>query len=96
MSSFEEFLKKKSIDAIFGHVDLNVVSTEDLGEWAWQKIKDGIEFFMSEYDFTPKSWVDDFRQEKHNAEMDFNFELFEIAVGCLGKKEIEKRLKGLV
>jgi len=89
MESFEEFLKKNSPLSYCGDL-MPVILVQDLGEWAW-----------SVWRKTELDWKDAFPIEYRNyrpknattlANCSY---LGEIAVACLGKAEIEKRLKAL-
>jgi len=93
--SFEGFLKKKSLsvgdswinvpyDDIGDEADEQVVFLKDLGEWAWAKI-----LTLNKEDFR-KGAFDKFYSGRY---LDFYLIHKEIAVACLGKKEVEKRLK---
>ena len=106
--SFEKFLinnfhRAKNIPLS----DEEFVKVKDLGEWAWkqlversdkfvQSIKDFESEQKSRKEYGIKLWgnIYDYMVNTFYFDM-WKKEMFGIAVGCLGKKEIEKRLKEL-
>jgi len=106
MVSFEKFLKKEGSwdflkdnenpikDKVFfnGLIKGRDRFIEDLGEWAWQALVDDdvIDWFFDE-EFEHD--VGTFLEFADRGE--FTLVYIGIAVACLGKKEVEKRLKTL-
>ena len=86
--SFEEWLKKHELsykdDCLHLRGSLKFVSVRALGEWAWKEV-----LTLNKKDFGKGSF-DKFYKGRH---YDFYFIHKNIAVACLGRKEVEKRLK---
>ena len=76
---FEKFLKKHQAEAEWNKY---YISTKKLGNWAWDYC----------IERTPKANLDDLFGFLNNVP---TFGISEIALACLGKKEVEKRLKEL-
>lgn len=85
--NFEEFLKEEKKRNIRCGGTGEVILVEDLGEWAWTFVKKGAE--LNEITFYDFDKTIDFEPDT------CWYSYYEIAVACLGKKEIEKRLKEL-
>jgi len=86
---FKKFLEKKSFVAqnMFGERD-GVISINDLGEWAWIGFKRSV--IELDFPLLFTYWKScDFASQKEEKL------LFDMAFACLGKKEIQKRLKEL-
>ena len=82
---FEEFLKKNTSDNILKLAQINV---KDLGEWAWKEYRKQTKHFtLYESHFEELAT---FLNGEYNG---LRTVYLEIAVACLGKEEIEKRLK---
>jgi len=89
-NSFEEFLNSK--DTKRYHTEKGrFVSVEDLGEWAWQEWKKYSKTFYFDWIFSKNKET----KNLGNSLFKRNNLLWQIAIACLGKKEIEKRLKEL-
>jgi len=94
---FKELLEKKH--KVDWHSDLNefrdCIAVSDLGEWAWENLKETEE--IEEYlDQLPSNVNDkiNFESITEFADKGDWINLYwEIAIFCLGKEEIEKRLK---
>jgi len=84
MTSFKELLS---------NLNLSERQLEELGEWAWKK---GVPAF-EEHIENSKPEILTFEEFFLPSEMDFVFgiDYFSIAVACLGKLEISKRLARL-
>ena len=86
-ASFEEFLEHYKVDTGYGMMPF--IHVADLGIWAWKRImemskeKDFFSGFTRWDKYYTGRYLDYFMLHK------------EIAEACLGKEEIEKRLKGL-
>ncbi len=89
--NFEEFLKE------LGHPEKEVfISLEDLGEWAWIQLEDSNEIqeyiedlnFNADYPKVNIKGVNEFADKG-----DFICIHWEIAIACLGEKEVIKRLQ---
>ena len=101
--NFKEFLKEKStgagevhccrcgLDNIKAIYPEKIIPVKALGEWAWEK---GIPAF-EEHIENSKPKVLTFEDFFQPSEMDFVFgiDYFSIAVACLGKKIVKKRLE---
>ena len=94
---FKELLEKKH--KVDWHSDLNefrdCIAVSDLGKWAWENLKETEE--IEEYlDQLPSNVNDKINFESITEFADkgdwINLD-WEIAIFCLGKEEIEKRLK---
>lgn len=105
MSEFKDWLKKNTKEMDTGHVPysgatvLRVIEKSALGEWAWEEaigkghikaiLKDGfINWNALKEEFVVEGLMDSLRSNPRTKQ------LYEIAVGCLGKREIQKRLGG--
>jgi len=92
MTEFEKFLKKSAYhlqdDGVLvatGKRDADLIHVKDLGEWAWKDIVP----IISKLDFLFFDYID--AVDKHNE----NNLLWNIAVACLGREEVARRLKEL-
>ena len=92
---FEEFLKRERKSRDTNRLPMTLIDKDKLGEWAWQEWK---EQFIDDGDYLIK-WKDGNLFFKSNDGRRFtlldSYREFEIAFACLGKKEVEKRLKEL-
>ena len=92
LGMFEKFLREKASDSVLELAQINV---KDLGEWGWdmcQELDEIEQFFdFQEDEVEPDYSVESFLEFADKD--DFIFAYSEIAVACLGKKEIEKRLE---
>ena len=88
IDSFAELLEKKKYKAIgLSSPQKDMILLEDLGEWAWENFKQSNCFVPENIDSL------DFNHEQNLKNCIIQF--LEIAIACLGKTEIEKRLKEL-
>jgi len=105
VQSFEDFLKKKLWfrETTVNEDDWKIIGKEplvgyniqatDLGEWAWQKSKEHESLCIISKARTDYSyWLDCWAMR---SDFEIRLPYLSIAVSCLGKKEIEKRLKTL-
>lgn len=93
--NFEEFLKKESRYPENRHPENSMcISVQALGEWAWEIVKTTLKEANYESDWDEDAqnlagvygfFEDDFSDTP----------VLEIAVACLGEKEVKKRLKFL-
>lgn len=98
--SFEDFLKKESRYPENRHPENSMcISVQALGEWAWKFILEDIKQIDMPNQAKKEGWVFDFPNVDayYAQEMALNQIAlhWEIAVACLGEKEIKKRLKFL-
>lgn len=98
-SGFEEFYDKKSFVCHCGATKL-VFSVKDLGEWAWKEavgrghlvaiVNDGfVNLAVLKEEFVVELLMGSLKSNPRAKQV------FEIAVACLGKEEIKRRLKSL-
>ena len=98
--SFEEFLKLIEKEVYFSdnlNNDTHRYWKRNLGEWAWEQV---LENYVLRDDIVRYKV---FHSPKHSKETLFefilrcshNYKQWEIAVACLGKEIVEKRLKEL-
>ena len=97
---FKEFLKKLQFK-INQHKGSEVIYAKDLGNWAWGSWLEMYEACENkevdwENELSIFNW-DMYRDEGWDCFVgdSFGIPFFQIAVDCLGKKEIKKRLKEL-
>jgi len=91
---FETFLRRKASDSV---LELAQISVKDFGEWAWdmcQEYEETEQFFeFYEDEAEPDYSVESFLEFADKDEYFFPYS--EMAVVCLGRKEIEERLEEL-
>lgn len=105
--NFEDFLKKNTVlvdafnrvveDPLNPSHEFKAVSLEVLGEWAWGKLK----LHLIELQPQFKQYVSEFNIKLTSGyiykwfrdKLFYDDVLWEIAIECLGEKEIEARLK---
>ncbi len=97
---FEKYLERNSW-VLNSHSDTKVISIHTLGEWAWKTFyentkrirlaKDGKGAFKDK-----KGRVRRLKKEYMNKLIHRNDVYINIALACLGKKEIDKRLQDAV
>lgn len=103
MADFGEWLKKNKIknlkmpfDGGVADVELDVVSVRALGEWAWEEsgwvIEESYKIWKEEeYDCTLFEFIENQIQCTYWTHQ----KMYDIILACLGRCEIEKRLKEL-
>ncbi len=98
--TFEEFLRERSGYPTHINEGVNVVLVDALGEWAWEEAQEDMHFEESLNNYLEFKKLS--KREKQQAMKEFdeeppdgNIMYLNIAIGCLGKKEIEKRFKEL-
>jgi len=80
VSSFEKFLKENVFTVANPELltsGKDVVGVKDLGEWAWEKVATAQKWRGKDF----RNWIG------------CRSPYFKIAIACLGRKEIEKRLE---
>ena len=87
MSRFEEFLKEEKIRNIRCGGGDKIILIHDLGEWAWENY---LLQHKRQKSYNPKQYAYGVIYHKHQAKV-----YLEIAIGCLGKTEIENRLRAV-
>lgn len=85
--SFEEFLNQYRVDSGYGMMPF--IHIQDLGIWAWKRILE----MSKEGDF--RSGFTGYDKYYTGRYLDYFMLHKEIAEACLGKEEVENRLKGL-
>ena len=83
----------KCVRCGFPNLHIPIITIKDLGEWGWNKVI----ALLKENGF-PGDWVDGDTfcfVESFFDDEESNDYIWQIAVACLGKAEVEKRLKAV-
>ncbi len=91
--NFKEFLEEKEYRIFNSTLKTQpAVLTKDLGEWAWNNCYSIVEEYKEFFEEEPT--VEKIEKTLETEDVPHNdIQIWDIAVSCLGEKEIKKRLK---